>query len=149
MKAIEAMLFLLLLNVSFTIVNGLHIFTLVTGDFVGFYDISTFGSGDTFILSWVAPIFATLIAGAVGGAVTGILGIRISAPTAALYSAFGLLLTTLFVNSVGILYSLVSSIPGWLQVGVAMIVIVFLFVTGVMFLLGLMQLIGGSIKSSM
>jgi len=149
MKAIESMLFILMINVSFTIVNGLHIYTLATGDFVGFFDISTFGSGESYILSWVAPIFGALATGAVAGAVTGVLGIRIAATQAALYSAFGLLLTLIFVNSVGIFYSLVFSLPSWLQAGAAVTVIVFLLVSGVMFTLGFMQLIGGGIKSSM
>jgi hypothetical protein len=54
-------------------------------------------------------------------------------------------MTTTFISSYSILWALVGQVPAEVQGGVAIVVGLFLAVTGFMFILGFMQLIVGGI----
>lgn len=93
-------------------------------------------------------VAAALIGGTtVGAVVLGVLsGGKMTTSTAAAYGFFVTLMGITFISSYNILWTIVDSTPQEIQGGVSIVVGLFIAITAVMFLIGLMQLIVGGIE---
>jgi hypothetical protein len=150
MKAINVMLFLLIFNVVISLVGGLHIYNMnVSSEEYDYEDLEDESqSSDTFNTFFIGgTTVGILVGGAVaGGLISGLIsGGRIRTAEGAAYGFFAALMTTTFISSYSILWTLVGQVPTEVQGGVAIVVGLFLAVTGFMFILGFMQLIVGGI----
>jgi len=148
MKAVQAMFWMLLFNVSIALVAGLEIYAgIESGPFISYSGMTA--TGKSAIFAW-AIIWVPLLTGAVGGAVAGFLGIRLKTADAAAYSALGTLLSLTFFNTTLIFTNLILSIQNAeARTAVSALIFVFLAITGLLFALGLIQLIRGGMESSM
>jgi len=149
MKSVESMLWLLLFNVAIALVGGLEIFNVPSGPFISYEAMTSPGENSLYVFVSYSIIWAPLLAGAVGGAIAGVLGVRLKLSSASAYSAFGLFLTFIFVNTVGIFTTIIFAIENeTARAGVSALVFIFLAITGVLFALGLIQLIRGGMESA-
>jgi len=154
MKAMEAMLYLFIFNLIVIIITGLGIFdiTMSTGA-QGYVSYNVLLSGDAdigtmFYLTW--EIWSFLGFGAVGGALASVLNIKVKASSAAAYSAFGGLLTAVFVKSVVLFGTITSNISDEHARGAVLVIVsIFLMISGIMFIIGYIQLVRGGLLSSM
>jgi len=148
MKAVEAMFWMLLFNVSIALIGGLEIFGgIEAGPFISYEDMT--GTGTSAIFAF-AIIWGPLLAGAIAGAISGFVGIKFKTSDAAAYSALGTLLTITFVNTTLIFTDLIGSIGNAeARAAVTALVFIFLAITGLLFALGLIQLIRGGFQSAM
>ena len=144
MKAYEIMVFLLIFNLSISVVAVLHIYNLgitVSSD----YDVSQYEAtaSDTQKLAFriLAINLITFTAGIVAGALIGSWVLKIPADSGAAYGAFTGVFWGACYNAMSIIWSI-----GEGQVGVMIIVFIFTILTGVVFFVGLMQLVRGGWK---
>ena len=148
MKALDIMIFLLIFNVMVSVVGALSIYNMGlepssdTG--LGAEDLE----GNTNYYHFIGGLAGVMIGGAISGAFIGVIANRPIAEGAA-YGFFAGLITSVFYNSYQILTSIILVVPTEAQMGVSIIVGLFLAITGLMFALGFMQLIRGGVESYM
>jgi len=149
MKAIQAMLYLLIFNMVISIIAGLNIFNIAEGA----YSYSQLFSGDASVgtVFFLIPgLWGVLSFGAISGAVAGVLNLKIRTSSAAAYGAFAGLLTDVFIRSIAIFSSIANNVTNTLaRNSLWAVIAIFLGVTGVMFFIGYIQLIRGGLESSM
>lgn len=141
MKAYEIMSFLLIFNLSISVIAILSIYNL--GVTVGSdYDVSQYEStaSDTEKLAFrfLAINLVSFTAGIVAGALIGSWVLKIPADSGAAYGAFTGVFWGACYNAMSVIWNI-----GEGQVGVMVIVFVFTALTGVVFFVGLMQLVRG------
>ena len=141
MKAYEVMAFLLVFNLSISIIATLSIYNMginVRSD----YDVSQYEAtaADTEKLAFriLAINLITFTAGIVAGALIGSWVLKIPADSGAAYGAFTGVFWGACYNAMSIIWNV-----GEGQVGVMVIIFAFTLLTGVVFFVGLMQLVRG------
>lgn len=146
MKAFNVMMFLLIFNVVISLIGFLHIYQM--GD-IGAYNVESMATarGESTIWFFLGQSAIILFMGAIAGAVAGAYLMKIPTSEGAAYGFFGTLIGIIFIGSYNILWSLVRYVPKQAQPGVAIIVGLFLGITGIMFAFGFLQLVRGGIKS--
>jgi len=144
LKAIDVMLFLLIFNVTISIVGGLNIYHMGIG-VENQYDIEnvTVGNG---MYMFIGDAMTIMITFAIGGAILGAIARRPLSESAA-YSFFASLITTVFVTSYRVLGTIANAVPTEAQLGVNVILGLFMGIRGIIFALGFMQMIRGGIES--
>ena len=141
MKAYEIMAFLLVFNLSISVIAVLSIYNMgvtVSSD----YDVSQYeaSAANTEKLAFriLAINLVTFTAGIVAGALIGSWVLKIPADSGAAYGAFTGVFWGACYNTMSIIWNI-----GEGQTGVMVIVFVFTILTGVVFFVGLMQLVRG------
>jgi len=150
MKAMQAMLYLLIFNLVITIIAGLEIYNI--GSISQYnYDTLIKGNADLGTIFFLtAEIWGTLIAGGIAGAVAAILQIKIKTSAAAAYAGFASLLTVVFLKATTIFANIIMSITNQVARGaVTIFIVIFLSITGLMFVIGYIQMVRGGFESSM
>lgn len=153
MRAVKIMVFLLLVNISVTMVGALNIYNIddldEKSDIEGSYNASELGeaSGENAIWFFLGQSAITLMSGAILGAVAGSYLLKIPTSLGAAYGFFASLITLVFLQSYSILWQIVNFMPEGAKFGAQLIVGLFLGVCGLMFALGFLQLVAGGIKS--
>jgi len=148
MKAYELMMFFLIFNVSVSLVNTLDIFDTgidASTDYEYDPDAEIDVSDQENDVWWVflGETMLSLGAGAVGGALIGVVFLKIPADSGAAYGAFSGAFWKMAINSFAIIWS-IGTVPGeGTNLGVMIIVFLFAGLTGVIFFVGLLQLIRG------
>ena len=144
MKAYEVMAFLLIFNLSISVISVLSIYNMgitVSSD----YDVSQYeaSASDTEKLAFriLAINLISFTAGIVAGALIGSWVLKIPADSGAAYGAFTGVFWGSCYNAMSIIWNV-----GEGQVGIMVIVFVFTILTGVVFFVGLMQLVRGGWK---
>jgi len=154
MKAMEAMLYLFIFNLVVIIITGLGIFdiTMSTGatNYVT-YNVLLSGDADVGTIFYLTiEIWTSLVAGAVGGALASVLNIKVKASSAAAYVAFGGLLGVIFIKSAHLFFTISANISDQHARGAVLVIVsVFLMISGIMFIIGYIQLVRGGLLSSM
>ena len=146
MKAINVMLFLFIFNVVVSIVGGLHIYNM--GMASEKYDYEQIEDSTTDFNSFFvgAGVVGALLGGATLGALISLASAgKLQTSTGVAYGFFISLMGVTFLNSYSILWTITESVPQELQGGVTIVVGIFIAITAVMFLIGLMQLIVGGV----
>ena len=149
MKAQEIMMFLLLFNFLISVVGALHIYD--TGINVNeTYNASYFEShskGTSAVYIILGGTIAAIVGGAIAGAlVTGWFS-KIPSDAGAAYGIFTGLFLFITLNAAGTLWQL-AYIPGAAEYNTAILMIIgiFLAITGVIFVMGLLQMVRGGWK---
>lgn len=141
MKAYEVMAFLLVFNLSISIIAVLSIYNMGI-NVQSEYDVSQYeaSAADTEKLAFriLAINLITFTAGIVAGALIGSWVLKIPADSGAAYGAFTGVFWGSCYNAMSIIWNI-----GEGQVGVMVIVFAFTLLTGVVFFVGLMQLVRG------
>lgn len=148
MKAYEIMAFLLIFNLSISVISVLSIYNL--GITVGSdYDTSQYkaSADDPEKLAFrnLAIDLVAITAGVVAGALIGSWVLKIPADSGAAYGAFTGVFWGSCYNSMSIIWSIGAGLEEG-QVGVMVIVFIFTVLSGVVFFVGLMQLVRGGWK---
>lgn len=143
MKAYEIMAFLLVFNLSISIVTTLSIYNLGTEVEAGStYDVSQYEASatDTQRLAFriLAIDLVAFTAGIVAGALIGSWVLKIPADSGAAYGAFTGVFWGAAYNAMSIIWNV-----GEGQIGIMVLVFVFTILMGVVFFVGLMQLVRG------
>lgn len=146
MKAINIMMFLLIFNVTISIVGGLNIYHMGIG-VENQYDIENVKMENGMYM-FIGDAMAIMITFAIGGAILGAIARRPLSESAA-YSFFAGLITTVFVTSYRVLGTIANTVPAEAQLGVNVILGLFMGITGIIFALGFMQMIRGGVESYM
>lgn len=152
MRAVKIMVFLLLVNVSVTMVGALNIYNIddleEEPDIEGSYDAEELGEaqGENAIWFFIGQSAVTLMAGAILGAVSGSYLLKIPTSLGAAYGFFASLITIVFLQSYSILWQIVNFMPEGAKFGAQLIVGLFLGICGLMFALGFLQLVSGGLK---
>ena len=97
---------------------------------------------------FIGDAMAIMITFAIGGAILGAIARRPLSESAA-YSFFAGLITTVFVTSYRVLGTIANTVPAEAQLGVNVILGLFMGITGIIFALGFMQMIRGGVESYM
>jgi len=149
MNAVKIMLFLLIFNISLSLVSGLYIYNMqTTGDEKFSMEEIEEHSGETSIWYFVGgATFATIVGGAVAGAVIGYVGGKIPTAEGIAYGVFAGTIIGVFITSTSILSNIVNMVPPFARGGVSVIVGLFLGITGLLIIIGYIQLIKGGMKS--
>jgi len=141
MKAYEVMTFLLVFNLSISVIAVLSIYNMgvsVDDD----YDVSQYeaSASDPQALAFrvLAVTLSTFTAGLVAGALIGSWVLKIPADSGAAYGAFTGVFWGAFLNASSIIWSV-----GKGHLGVMIIIFIFTVLSGVIFFVGLMQLVRG------
>jgi len=149
MKAQEIMMFLLLFNLTISLVGGLHIYNMgITVNET--YNVSEFAaSDDTQIAVWrlLGESILSILAGATAGALLASWTAKIPSDAGAAYGVFAGLFTSITLRAASTLWNL-AYMPGATEYNIAilMIIVIFLGVTGIIFVMGLLQMIRGGWK---
>jgi len=143
MKAYEVMAFLLIFNLSISVIAVLSIYNLGVEVQPGEdYDVSQYeaSAADPEKLAFrvLAINLVTLTAGVVAGALIGSWVLKIPADSGAAYGAFTGVFWGAAYNASSIIWAIGVGKPG-----VMVIVFIFIVLTGVVFFVGLMQLVRG------
>jgi len=146
LKAINIMMFLLIFNVTISIVGGLNIYHMGIG-VENQYDIENVKMENGMYM-FIGDAMAIMITFAIGGAILGAIARRPLSESAA-YSFFAGLITTVFVTSYRVLGTIANTVPAEAQLGVNVILGLFMGITGIIFALGFMQMIRGGVESYM
>lgn len=146
MKAINIMMFLLIFNVTISIVGGLNIYHMGIG-VENQYDIENVRMENGMYM-FIGDAMAIMITFAIGGAILGAIARRPLSESAA-YSFFAGLITTVFVTSYRVLGTIANTVPAEAQLGVNVILGLFMGIMGIIFALGFMQMIRGGVESYM
>jgi len=146
MKAINIILFLLIFNVSVSIVGGMNIYNMGL-DVRDEYDINTIESAKG-IDHFLGGLAANLVLFGIGGSIIGAL-VRRSMSESAAYGFFSGLVVTVYTNTYGILTGISSALPTQAAFMVNVVIALFLGISGIMMALAMMQLIRGGIESYM
>ena len=140
------MLFLFIFNVVVSIVGGLHIYNM--GMASEKYDYEQIEDSTTDFNSFFvgAGVVGALLGGATLGALISLASAgKLQTSTGVAYGFFISLMGVTFLNSYSILWTITESVPQELQGGVTIVVGIFIAITAVMFLIGMMQLIVGGV----
>lgn len=146
MKALNIMIFLLLLNLSISIVGGLHIYNIgvsVPEDFKQ-GDIATYEGTEarqSVVTKFVIFSIETLVAGMVGGTIISYLT-RVPADRAYVYSLFFSSYWIMAWDSLTIMWGFGSQ-----NEGIQIIVVVFSIIMAILFMVAIMQMPVGGWKS--
>jgi len=146
LKAINIMMFLLIFNVTISIVGGLNIYHMGIG-VENQYDIENVRMENGMYM-FIGDAMAIMITFAIGGAILGAIARRPLSESAA-YSFFAGLITTVFVTSYRVLGTIANTVPAEAQLGVNVILGLFMGIMGIIFALGFMQMIRGGVESYM
>lgn len=141
MKAYEIMTFLLIFNLSISVITVLSIYDVgVSVD--SSYDTSQYDASssqtETLAFQILSINLITFTAGIVAGALVGSWVLKIPADSGAAYGAFTGVFWGAAYNAMSIIWRI-----GEGQTGIMIIVFVFTILTGVVFFVGLMQLVRG------
>jgi len=139
-------MFLLIFNVTISIVGGLNIYHMGIG-VENQYDIENVKMENGMYM-FIGDAMAIMITFAIGGAILGAIARRPLSESAA-YSFFAGLITTVFVTSYRVLGTIANTVPAEAQLGVNVILGLFMGITGIIFALGFMQMIRGGVESYM
>ena len=140
------MMFLLIFNVTISIVGGLNIYHMGIG-VENQYDIENVRMENGMYM-FIGDAMAIMITFAIGGAILGAIARRPLSESAA-YSFFAGLITTVFVTSYRVLGTIANTVPAEAQLGVNVILGLFMGIMGIIFALGFMQMIRGGVESYM
>ena len=146
MKAYELLMFLLIFNVSISIVNDLNIFDVgisVSSEYQ--YDEDM----DTSNLWWQflgGSSLLTIGIGAIAGAVIGVLLTKIPSDAGAIYGAFTGAFWSSYVRVVAILWSIAAIAGQANNYGIMIIIFLFSGISGLIFFVGFSQLVRGPWK---
>jgi hypothetical protein len=151
MKAYELMMFFLIFNVCVSLVNALDIFdTGVNTDTTYEYDpdeITDTSDEETGVWwQFLGTTMLSLGTGAIAGALIGVVFLKIPADSGAAYGAFSGVFWSMAISSFAIIWSIGSIPGGGTNLGIMIIVFLFAGLTGVIFFVGLLQLIRGPWK---
>jgi len=143
MKAYEVMAFLLVFNLSISVIATLSIYNMGVEVQPGEdYDVSQYeaSASDPEKLAYrvLSITLITMTAGVVAGALIGSWVLKIPADSGAAYGAFTGVFWGAFLNASSIIWNV-----GEGHVGVMIIIFIFMVLSGVVFFVGLMQLVRG------
>jgi hypothetical protein len=133
MKAYHIMMFLLLFNLSISAINILHIYPTVA---TPGYDAPT-SSGTSAFYSLAGPILTAFVGGVIMASFIRVFT-RIPSAAAYVYSIFGGFFIAFTIQSMRVLWTLA---PG--NLGMLVVLGIFGVITGVVFVAGMMQIVGG------
>lgn len=144
MKAYEVMAFLLIFNLSISVIATLHIYNMgVSVDET--YNVSEYEASASTTQDLAFRVLAidlvAMTAGVVAGALIGSWVLKIPADSGAAYGAFTGVFWGAAYNTLDILWRV-----GEGKVGIMVVVFVFTILLGVIFFTGLMQLVRGGWK---
>lgn len=149
MKAYELMMFFLIFNVCVSLVDVLNIYdTGISASEDYEYDpdkISDPADEDVWWIFLGETLFVLGFA-AVAGAIAGVVLFKIPADSGAAYGAFTGAFWSTAIRSFAIIWSLGAMPGGGTNLGIMIIVFMFAGLTGVIFFVGLLQLIRGPWK---
>jgi hypothetical protein len=138
------MMFLLIFNVAISITGTLHIYNLDTEGGLPqnatAEDLQDSGGG---LWIFLGQSLTALIVGALAGAVGGYYLLRVPTAEGAAYGFFGTFIVLIFTNTIRVLWSIVAWVPSEFQGGVAIVVGLFLGLSGLLCALGFLQMIRG------
>lgn len=143
MKAYELLLFLLIFNVCISIVSDLDIFHIgidVSSEYQ--YDEDT----DTRNMWWRflgGSSLLTIGAGAIAGAVIGVLLTKIPSDAGAIYGAFTGAFWSSYIRVVAILWNIAGMAGHGTNYGIMIIIFLFAGLSGLIFFAGFSQLVRG------
>lgn len=136
MKAWHIMLFLLLFNLSVSVVSTLHIYVMPT---TPYYNVTTYSStANGAFYSIFGNIILTFISSAIAASFIRVFT-RIPSAAAYVYSLFAGVFITITVNSFSVLWGIA---PG--NAGLVVVLVIFGIITGGIFLGGMAQIVGGA-----
>lgn len=146
MKAINIIMFLLIFNVSISIVGGLNIYHMgLKVDEQ--YDINTVEeSSGTY--HFIGSLMTQLTVFGIGGAILGVLTRRSMSESAA-YGFFSGLISTVFVSTYAILSGISTVLPADAAFAANVVIGLFLGICGLLCALAMVQLIRGGIDAYM
>jgi len=151
MKAVTIMLFLVIFNIVISAIGLLHIYNMGGS----FEDTNVSGvnaslishnSGENSLFVFGITLAGTTIVGGILGASYSILT-KQPASEGIAYGTFGGLVTGVFISSYNILWSIVNIVPPYARLGAGVIIGIFLGITGLLFIIGFIQLIRGGMKT--
>ena len=149
MNAVKIMLFLLIFNVTLSIVSGLHIYNMQMEGEYSSEDIDSYSGQSALFVFVSGATFYSIVMGAVGGAIIGYVGGKIPTSEGIAYGIFGGTILAVFIAASSILGGIINIVPPYAQAGVALVIGLFLGISGLLFIIGYIQLIRGGIKSYM
>jgi hypothetical protein len=134
MKAYHVMMFLLLFNLSISAINALSIYP--SWGVTPGYDAPT-STGSSAFYSLAGPILSAFVGGVIMASFIRVFT-RIPSAAAYVYSIFGGFFIGFTINSMRVLWSLAPD-------NLAMLIVLGIFgmVTGIVFVAGMMQIVGG------
>jgi hypothetical protein len=133
MKAYHVMMFLLLFNLSISAINILHIYPAFA---TPGYDAPS-SSGTSAFYSLAGPILSAFVGGVIMASFIRVFT-RIPSAAAYVYSIFGGAFIGFTVQSMNVLWTLA---PG--NLGMLVVLGIFGMITGIVFVAGMMQIVGG------
>jgi len=141
MKAYEIMAFLLIFNLSISVIAVLSIYNMgitVGSDYnVSHYE-ATASVTQKLAFQFLAVNLITMTAGVVAGALLGSWILKIPADSGAAYGAFTGVFWGACYNAMSIIWNVGEGYPG-----VMIVVFIFTVLSGVVFFVGIMQLVRG------
>ena len=146
MKLFQIMMFLVIFNVAITVTGSLNIYKLDTEG--GLPQDATTDDLENREGLWVflGQSITMLIAGAIAGAVGGHYALRVPTAEGAAYGFFGIFIVMVFAHTIRVLWAIVDWVPSPYQGGVAIVVGLFLAMSGLLCAIGFLQLIRGPIS---
>jgi len=149
MKAQEIMMFLLIFNLVVSLVGGLHIYNTTT-KVPDEFNVSNYEpSEDNELNVWrfLGENIIVILMGAIGGALLASWTAKIPSDAGAAYGVFGTLFVSVMIRSSATLWRL-AYLPGATEYNIAILMLIFIFlgVTGIIFAMGLLQMIRGGWK---
>lgn len=146
MKAYQIMMFVIIFNMSLSIIGALSIYEPpVSVDDT--YDVNTYrtaNAGENLASTLLGGTFVAVIAGAISGALIGSWVLKIPSSDGAAYGLFATLFWSSFLTASVILFRI-----GGESKGILIAITVFLLLSGLIFVTGFMQLIRGGFKGMM
>lgn len=148
MKAYEIMMFLLLVNVSLSLVGGLGIYNFGftqgydTGDDTYNVTGTATQASDSLASRFLGQTILALVVGAIGGAIFAKLLGGVPSDSAVAYNIFASVYWASTLSALSILWTIVASI-GSVNIGVVSLLVIFIMVAGVSFVTGFLQLVRG------
>jgi len=152
MKAYQIMMFLLLFNLSISLVSALNIYNIGIAITNEDYDVEDYdaavgaGENDKIVWRFIGATITGMVTGAIAGAVVAYLT-RVPADSGVAYGIFTGTFWGITYSAVAIFWDIARVPTGGANVGLLMLIFIFVGIIAVIFVTGLLQLIRGGWKS--
>lgn len=140
-------MFLIIFNVAISITGQLHIYNLNTEGALPQDKTASDLAERQGMYIFLGQTIGALIAGALAGAVGGYLTMRVPTAEGAAYGFFAVFIGIVFTNTIRVLWTIVDWVPTPYQGGIAIVVGLFLAMSGLLIALGFLQLVRGGMAS--
>lgn len=140
-------MFLLIFNVAISITGGLNIYKLGTEGALPQDATTDDLAGRNGLWIFLGTSIGALITGALAGAVGGYYIAKVPTAEGAAYGFFATFIILIFTNTIRVLWSIVDWVPTEYQGGVAIVVGLFLGLSGLLCALGFLQMVRGGMST--